>query len=260
MNFPPLDPAAPPVAHASTTAPDGTEQRGTIRLCEEYEAALAEAPLVPPSGGDFHQAFRLPDGSAAVVLGDVSGHGPEAAAHAERLKTAISGCLAEGVAPAEALGFVNAAAEMDPDFPGFATVFAGRIAPETGVLTYASGGHEPALVADGGKSAVVCELESTGPPVGAIGGETARYEQQETFLPEGGTLLLYTDGATEARRGGLFLGFEGFRALFARFAYLSPARLTSRLLGRVRAFAGGPGLRDDIALLAVRRHRPTNDQ
>ncbi len=234
--------------------------QGTVRLGEEYEAAHAEAPLVPPSGGDFHDVFCLPDGSAAVVLGDVSGHGPEAATHAQRLKTAIAGCLAEGIAPADALGFVNAAAEMDPDFPGFATVFAGKIALATGVITYASGGHEPALVAEGEKDAAVGELGSTGPPVGAIGGEVARYEQREATLPEGGTLLLYTDGATEARRGRRFLGFEGFRSLFARFAHLSPDRLTRKLLGRVRAFAGGPRLRDDIALLALRRHSTTNDQ
>ena len=250
MNFSPLDatPALPAPNHDA------------VRLCDEYEAAHAETPLVPPSGGDFHQAFCLPDGSAAVVLGDVSGHGPEAAAHAERLRTAIAGCLAEGISPADALGFVNAAAEMDPDFPGFATVFAAKVAAKTGVLTYASGGHEPALVADGEKSrAAVRELESTGPPVGAIGAEVARFEQKQAVLPEGGTLLLYTDGATEARRGRRFLGFEGFRVLFARFAHLTLARLTRKLLGRVRAFAGGSRLRDDIALLALRRH-PTRDE
>jgi serine phosphatase RsbU (regulator of sigma subunit) len=106
----------------------------------------------------------------------------------------------------------------------------------------------------------VRELDSTGPPVGAIGGEVARYEQGEATLPEGGTLLLYTDGATEARRGRRFLGLDGFRSLFAQFAHLSPARLTRKLLGRVRAFAGGPRLRDDIALLALRRHSTHDDQ
>ncbi len=250
MNLPLLD---------STPSPAVAGQ-GTTRLCEEYEAAHAEAPLVPPAGGDFHDAFHLPDGATVVVLGDVSGHGPEAASHAERLKTAIAGCLAEGISPADALGFVNAAAEMDTDFPGFATVFAGKIAPATGVLTYASGGHEPALITDGEKNAAVRELDSTGPPIGAIGGEAARYEQQEATLPENGTLLLYTDGATEARRGRRFLGFEGFCSLFAQFAHLSAARLTRKLLGRVRAFAGEPDLRDDIALLALRRRSTRDDQ
>jgi len=249
VNFSPLDATPAPLA----------PKHDVVRLCDEYEAAHAETPLVPPSGGDFHQAFCLPDGSAAVVLGDVSGYGPEAAAHADRLRTAIAACLAEGIAPADALGFVNAAAEMDPDFPGFATVFAGTIAPKTGVITYASGGHEPALIADGERNAAVRELDSTGPPVGAIGGEASQYEQKQAILPEGGTLLLYTDGATEARRGRLFLGFEGFRGLFARFVHLSPARLTRKLLGRVRAFAGGSRLRDDIALLALRRHSPCDE-
>lgn len=226
---------------------------GAERLCDELEAGHADAPLVFPAGGDFHAAFRLPGGEVAVVLGDVAGHGPEAACDADRLQTAIAGCLEEGLPPAEALAFVNAAAEADPDFPGFATVFAGTVVPETGQIVYASGGHEPALVA--AQNEPVRELGSTGPPLGAIGAEDARYEQRTATLPCDGTLLLYTDGVTEARRGRRFLGVDGLSSLLSRFARLSPARLTRKIFGRVRAFAGGQRLRDDIALLALRRHR-----
>jgi serine phosphatase RsbU (regulator of sigma subunit) len=62
-------------------------------------------------------------------------------------------------------------------------------------------------------------------------------------LPEEGTLLFYTDGVTEARRGGEFLGTRRLRKLFARFLPLTPARLVRKLLGRVRAFAGSVTLR-----------------
>lgn len=190
-------------------------------------------------------------------MGDVAGHGSRAAAHAENLKAAISGALREGLTPADALGFVNAAAEMDPDFHGFATVVTGTIEPKTGKIEYASGGHEPALVAppsQAGASAPSAEaLETTGPPVGAFGADEVRYHTETATLPAGGTLLLYTDGVTEARRGRTLLGLGRLRDWFGRFLSLSPLRLVRRILGKVRAFGGGTGPRDDIALLAVRR-------
>jgi len=239
----------------TTTPPADTLNSTHTDLNHEFEAACAQAPLVAPAGGDFCAATELPDGSIGVVVGDVVGHGPVAAGHAERLQGALVGCLEEGLPPDEALGFVNAAAEMSEEFDGFATAFVAKVEPGTGRIEYASGGHEPALVTEADtRSASVTELATTGPPLGAVGAEEAQFGCADAHLPPGATLVAFTDGVSEARRGPHFLGAAGVRSLLSRFAALRPLRLVRLLVGRARAFAGrGRSLRDDAAVLALRR-------
>ena len=233
-------------------------------LSPEYVAAHADLPATPPSGGDFHSAFALEDGTGdvAVVIGDVAGHGPEQALQAEHMRELISDCIAVGLTPAETLSAVNAMIEPDPHFEGFGTVFVGTLEAGTGKLTYASGGHEPALIApDGSRDPEdLKELVGTGPPVGAFPPGMARFEQHEATLPAGGTLLLYTDGVSDARppQSRLeWLGLDRLKALFARVAPLAPRRLVLTLVRRVSDFCRGH-FHDDIAVLAIRRlARPT---
>jgi sigma-B regulation protein RsbU (phosphoserine phosphatase) len=239
---------------------------GTTEISSDFIAAHAQSPLVPPTGGDFHATFSLnedPD-KVAFVLGDVSGHGPVAGKHAERLKAAIVGCLEEGLTPSDALGYVNAAAEMDPDFPGFATVIAGTIETKTGEVVYASGGHEPAMIAEPSAPAsltpedAVQELSSTGPPVGAFAAEEVHYPDNKSTLAPGATLLLYSDGVTEARRGKTFVGVDRLRDWLLRFLALPPSRLVRKIFGSALAFVGGKKFRDDVALLVLRRRKRTH--
>ena len=228
-------------------------------LSPEYIAAHADQPATPPSGGDFHSAFPREDGSGdvVVVIGDVSGHGPEQALQAEHMRELISDCVSAGLNPAETLSAVNALIEPDPNFEGFGTVFVGTLESGTGKLVYASGGHEPALIATSKTSdpEAVQELDGTGPPVGAFPPEMARFEQHETTLPAGGTLLLYTDGVSDARPPHSrleWLGIPRLKSIFAHLAPLSPGRLVSSLLRRVSAFCSGR-FHDDVAVLAIRR-------
>jgi sigma-B regulation protein RsbU (phosphoserine phosphatase) len=178
--------------------------------------------------------------------------------HAENLKAAIVGCLDEGLTPSDALGYVNAAAEMDPNFPGFATVIAGTVEADTGQIVYASGGHEPALIAapkvdDTIEPDSVQELTSTGPPVGAFAADEVSYKDSTATLTPGATLLLYSDGVTEARRGKTYVGMDRLREWLVRFIALSPARLVRKLFGSALAFVGGKKFRDDVALMVLRR-------
>ena len=233
-------------------------------LSAEYVVAHADVPAHPPTGGDFHSAFPMPDGRGdiALVIGDVAGHGPEQTPQAEHMRELLSDCLTAGLSPAETLTAVNAIIEPDPHFEGFGTVFVGTLAAETGKLTYASGGHEPALIAPPDEAAPekIAELVGTGPPVGAFPAEVARYEEHEAVLPDGGTLLLYTDGIPDARppdNRREWLGLDRLKHLLAQVASLSPRRLISELLGRISAFCQGR-FHDDVALLAVRRAPPPN--
>ena len=228
-------------------------------LSREYVVAHANQPATPPLGGDFYSAFALEGeaGDVAIVIGDVAGHGPEQALQAEHMRALISDCITVGLSPAATLSAVNAMIEPDPHFEGFGTVFVGRLEAGTGRLTYASGGHEPALIAAAGTRGpeAVEELVGTGPPVGAFPPAMARFEEHEATLPPGGTLLLYTDGVSDARPPQSrqeWLGLDRLKALFVRVAHLAPRRLVAVLLRRVSAFCRGQ-FHDDVAVLAIRR-------
>jgi serine phosphatase RsbU (regulator of sigma subunit) len=233
--------------------------QGQMQITPAFEAAHADMPLEPPAGGDFHAAFPVNDGSddIGIVIGDVSGHGPTAAVQAEQLKQAVAAGLKAGHSPAEVLKDVNGPLEANPEFDGFATVFAGRVDAETGKLRYASGGHEPGLIAPGESVSdpeEVKELVSTGPPVGVAPAQEAHYDERAITLPLGGTLLLYTDGISEARSPVHrdLLGTERLKALFARFSTMPLTRLVGRILASVLAFCSRT-MRDDFVLLAIRR-------
>ena len=230
-----------------------------VRLTRDFTAAHAETPMQLPSGGDFQNAFPLPDGSGdvAVVMGDVAGHSPEQTGQAVHMREMLSDCLSAGLPPAETLDTVNASMEADPNYDALGTVFVGVLEAETGSLTYASGGHEPGLIAapDANTSERVEQLEGTGPLVGAFPPGLAQFEQEKAALPAGATLLLYTDGVSEARPPGdrkNWLGTDGLKKIFARLSTMSPSRLVPALLGRVSAFCRGR-FEDDISVMAIRR-------
>jgi len=237
-------------------------RQGQDTLSPEYAAAYADLPATPPSGGDFHDAFLLDDNAGdqsdiAVVIGDVAGHGPEQALQAEHMRELLSDCLTVGLTPAQTLSAVNAMIEPNPNFEGFGTVFVGTLEAGTGKLTYASGGHEPALIApaDAANSDAVLELSGTGPPVGAFPPQMTRFEQHQATLPPGGTLLLYTDGVSDARppQSRLdWLGLPRLKSLLVSLASLPPRRLVIGLLRRVAAFCRGE-FQDDVAVMAIRR-------
>ena len=230
-------------------------------LSDEYVTAQVEVPAVAPSGGDFQSAFPVQDGSGnvAVVIGDVTGHGPEQTAQADHMRELLSDCLEGGLSPAESLAAVNAMIEPDPNFEGFGTVFVGTLEPGTGKLTYSSGGHEPALIAtpEADHEDAVEELEGSGPPVGAFPPEIAHYDEQQTTLPVGGTLLLYTDGVPDARPATdrkQYFGLSRLKAVLAQLAKLSPRKLIAGIFASVASFCQGK-FHDDVAMLAVRRRK-----
>ena len=236
-------------------------RQGRETLSPDYSAAFADLPATPPSGGDFHDAFALGEagsGEVAVVIGDVAGHGPEQALQAEHMRELLSDCLTVGLTPAETLSAVNAMIEPDPNFEGFGTVFVGTL-EASGRLTYASGGHEPALIApaDASSPDAVLELDGTGPPVGAFPPEMSRFEQHQATLPPGGTLLLYTDGVSDAHppQSRLdWLGLPRLKSFLLTLVSLPPRRLVIGLLRRVAAFCRGE-FQDDVAVMAVRRSK-----
>lgn len=196
-------------------------------------------------GGDFLDAVRTPDGGLALLIGDVCGHGPRAAALGARLRAGWR-VLAGAGRPVERLDLLDAFVESERfDDDLYATVLAVHVDAGGTVLRCALAGHPPLLVAgEGGDVAVLDDVR--GPALGfGIDGPWAVAER--TIAP-GWTLVLYTDGLIEARLA------EGGRLEVAGLRTLVTEALRSggpdELVRRTQALADH-GLDDDLALLVV---------
>lgn len=202
-------------------------------------------------GGDFLDAIRTPDGGLAVLVGDVCGHGPRAAALAARLRASWR-TLATAGAPLERLDVLDSVVVSErPDEDLFATVVVAHVDAAGTTLRWALAGHPPLLLDAGGRVQVL-DAEGRGPALGLVSG--VDWPVATFALPPRWTLVLYTDGLVEARgqAGGERLEVSGLQAMVeaARDAgRVSPAALV-RSVAEL-AHAGGRGLDDDLAILVV---------
>ncbi|HTN22995.1 MAG TPA: SpoIIE family protein phosphatase [Solirubrobacteraceae bacterium] len=195
----------------------------------------------PAAGGDFYDAFPLPDGKVALLLGDVSGHGRQALAKTTLVRFTVRAHLEAGMSPREAIAIAGRSLDgrLADDF---ATVLAAVHDPATGTLTYASAGHPPPLVL--GSSAHAPVTASSAPPIG-VGFPTG---QRQTIvpMPEGTTVAVYSDGLLEARIAGEPLGAE---RLAAWLAELGPDASAKQLLDLVVQRADR--VPDDLAAVVI---------
>jgi phosphoserine phosphatase RsbU/P len=207
-------------------------------------------------GGDFYDLFPLGGGRWAFFLGDVCGKGPQAAALTSLTRYTLHAAALHDPDPVAALTTLNAVLHerytADGD-PRFCTVICGVVdsADDQGRagVQLASGGHPPALVirADG-------RAEYLPTPGGVLVGPLpeAPFSTVRTTLAPGETLLLYTDGLTEARTGPSrehLFGDDALRAFATGHAPATPRQLVTALTGLLEGF--GDGLDDDTALLAL---------
>lgn len=209
-----------------------------------YCSATEEAYV----GGDFYDLIRLPNRRACVIMGDVSGKGVEAASVSSAVKTALGAYAWEGLKPARMVSLLNDFLLGFSRVETFATLFVGIIDLTEDKLTYCSAGHPPALLV----RAASGELVTLGVQSGVVGAfEGLSYRDGEVSLGHGDTLLLYTDGTTEARnpQGGFF-GEDGLRDAVMHEVVQGFEGLCDRLLATVEDFAGGT-LGDDVALVSV---------
>ncbi len=204
-------------------------------------------------GGDFYDVFSNDGWAWNILLGDVSGKGAEAAAIAGLARyTARALAIADASAPA-ILERLNTAVERQSRSGKFLTALCATVRHVgDGVeVDLADAGHPPALIrrADG----KVEEVELRGTVLGMF--PEARVDHRLLHLGPGDLLLLYTDGATEARnRAGEFLGLDGLKALLRDVPGRLPANVLRQLVqGVIRHDGGAP--KDDLALIALRvRH------
>ncbi|MFE7600306.1 PP2C family protein-serine/threonine phosphatase [Streptomyces sp. NPDC057494] len=200
-------------------------------------------------GGDWFETVRLHFGRSLLVVGDVMGHGLDAAVDMNAYRTALREVAATDLPPHRVLRHLDSVvAEDDARRP--ATCLLVRVDPARGAATFASAGHLPPAVFAADGSAELVELP-VGPPLGTgVGG----YEPTTRPLAPGETLLLFTDGLVE-RRG------EDIDVSLARLAALrlpadsGPEQVVEEVLRRLDAHHA----EDDVAVLAARiRARPAS--
>jgi GAF domain-containing protein len=212
----------------------------------EAESFYLPAGMEVEIGGDYYDLFTRPDGTAVVAIGDVCGKGVLAATKTSMMKYSLRGMVAAGSGPAEALTELNRIVSASGDPSDIVTAWIGFLDPSRKTLTYADGGHPPALLYRA-SSKQMLRLGPTGPLLGAF--EEAAFEERAVPVEPGDLLVTYTDGVTEARRGTAFFGEAGIDDVMRRASSANEA--VDLLLEAVGAFSAGV-MRDDAAALAVR--------
>ena len=194
-------------------------------------------------GGDWYDALELPDGNLALTVGDVVGHGIEAASTMGQLRTALRLALLEQESTVEAIAGINRLVHLTRAGE-VATLTCVVVDPARQELTHLSAGHPPPLVI--GPDAKAYYLEGgRSLPLGAM--PHAQFRQETAPLPQGSTLLLYTDGLIERRGEALDEGLERLRSSAERHA---GAEL-EELLERIVEDLVGKSASDDVAVLAL---------
>ena len=197
-------------------------------------------------GGDVFDVYRLSDTLALILIADVSGKGVDAAVLTAFIKFTIRGIGLRRRDPGAMLAEFNTAFAQTVENPYlFVSMFVGVLDTDTLQLRYASAGHDSAFLR---RSSTVQQLAVTGPVLGVM---EEPFETKAIHLENGDTIVLATDGLTEARnRSGEQLHESGAMELIERCSR-APQLMADEIVAQVRAM-GGNTTRDDIAVLAIR--------
>jgi serine phosphatase RsbU (regulator of sigma subunit)/anti-sigma regulatory factor (Ser/Thr protein kinase) len=199
-------------------------------------------------GGDFYDVIPLSGGRVGFVVGDVTDKGVPAALVMAATRSVLRATAQRLVEPGEVLEHVNE--HLVPDMPEkmFVTCLYGVLDPDTGRFRFANAGHDLPYVKTAGGSE---ELRARGMPLGLMTG--MGYEENETVLAPGDSMLLHSDGVVEAHSpAGAMFGFPRLKEAVAR--YPGGAELIDRVLTDLRGHTGPDAdQEDDITMVTVAR-------
>jgi sigma-B regulation protein RsbU (phosphoserine phosphatase) len=197
-------------------------------------------------GGDLYDFLPLADGWHGIMIGDVSGKGLPAALRMAVARTVFRHEARRGHAPGLTLTAVNNG--VLSEIPqGMVTMLYVMLNTQNGCLRVANAGHNYPVVING----QVHEVELSGLPLGVIG--DSDYDEADTALRHGDTVLFYTDGVVEATNAAEeIFGYERLEQLLRANNALKPRALLATLLHELRAW-GGTNQADDITMVILRR-------
>ena len=202
-------------------------------------------------GGDFYDVIRLEDRKVGIAIADVSGKGVPAALFMMSSRTLLKGAAIGSRDPGNALREVNELLYEENETMMFVTVLYAIYDPANGTLTYANGGHDaPMLVRPDGGSDL---LQHTGGiALGVAPG--MKFASHTLELQPGETIVLYTDGVTEAMNGSdEQFGVERMHEVFATSPPTDSEQAAKTMFEAVRGYVGDAPQFDDITCLVLRR-------
>lgn len=219
-----------------------------LRVAARYEPSVDGNP----AGGDFYDAFALPGGELAIVLGDVVGHDVRAAALMGQVRAALRALALTDPAPETVLSgldrLVRSLSDESRTEELFVTVVYGIADPTTGQLCLASAGHPPPLLRRPGvgrADAVFLDV----PPGAPLGLEGSRSTLTYT-LRAGETVVLFSDGVVERRDRDISVGLDQLAEAVAAAPSGDPRNICSLVVGAIPGTAD-----DDVAVLALEHAR-----
>jgi serine phosphatase RsbU (regulator of sigma subunit) len=211
-----------------------------------FEVAAASIPC-RAIGGDFFDYFNLPDDHFGFALGDVAGKGPPAALLTAMIQGAFAAQVSSAGSPAALMALVNRTLIRRAIQSRFATVIYGTLSPD-GRLTYSNAGHNPPVMMTRNG---VRRLETGGLILGLF--PQASYEEETIQLASGDTLVIFSDGVTEAlNAAGDEFGEERLLESLEACRSLPPEAVLDRILTAVRTFAASAAQNDDVTALVLR--------
>ncbi len=224
--------------------PPFPEEANTLDIAADMNAAK-------DVGGDFYDFFRIDNDRIGFTIADVSGKGVPAAIFMAVARTLIRATGIRGVSPAECMTYSNALLSQESVNYMFVTVFYGIYNIRTGEVTYTNAGHNPPYLMKSDGSVEELPL-SKDIVAGAI--DDYEFTEDTLQLEKGDTLLLFTDGVTEAiDKDEKDYGDERLRKLLSQSTKLSCQEIVDKVKADVKAFVGEAEQSDDITLLALKR-------
>lgn len=211
------------------------------------DAAAAFVPSEHGVSGDFYLLTNGPDSSAVAIVGDVVGHGPEAARLATFIRARFAAFAANTSDPAELLMLANDALVDRPRHEReLVSAVCLRFRAQDAQLSWAIAGHPLPLRLPG--------LDEFPPESSTflLGADrTLSLSNREAKLSAGEGVVAYTDGATDVRRDGEMLGLGGLSRLLKPLAALPPAAMVSQVENAILEWAEAP-VRDDLCVLVLK--------
>lgn len=212
------------------------------------------ASLMVPArqvGGDFYDFIEIGDGLLGIAIGDVADKGVPAAIFMAQTRALLRAEAEVSNSPGEVLKQVNRLLQCMNQAGLFVTVLYGILDSRSGIFTFARAGHELPLVVHSDQESFFFEKEA-GLALGVI--ETLSVQEQKVDISPGTSLLLYTDGITDARSSeGLYFGMDRLKAVVTEGYRDSADFLRQRIFAAVRQHQGDYQQDDDMTLVVIHR-------
>ena len=226
--------------------PDRIPQVPGVAVAARYVPATADMSV----GGDWYDVIQLPDGPIGLAIGDVAGHGLQAAAMMGQLRMALRAYAVQDPSPVAVMEGVHHLVSNLPTSV-MVTLMYLVLDPSTRRLRFTNAGHPPPLLFGGGESRYL--EDGLSPPLGVTSDPT--FTEASFELPAGATLVLYTDGLVERRRVSIQEGLDRLLDETAGREGSDVDLLCDHLLS---SLVDHQHVADDIALVAVRPAAPVD--